>query len=109
LPLTDADGHVGRSAAAIRADLYADRVTFPMDDRVARSECDEVLVLSLDGGNEFVELRLAAVLGAWVREWPIRAWRDAVNGGFMSTLLRLDVSAASLHSRTSRLHVVAVG
>ena len=83
--LTDRKGVTRVTAEALKADFVYNQEFWIMDFRLPLEECDDEVVIGLEGGSVFEEHRRTALEAAWVTGIAKDLWRRACNADLEST------------------------
>ena len=94
LGLTDVQGVVRVTENDLTRKFVYNRDFYPMDFKVPLEECDDEVVVGIEGGTAFEEHRQAALAASWVTPEAKAMWRRAGNASLQSVsqLVRLPSS-----------------
>ena len=93
--LTDADGIARVSGEQLRLQFEEDRSLFLMDYRLPLEDCDDEIVLGIEGGAAFAEHRKAALAFSLVSAAAKRNWAAATNQTLSSVTARRKLSSTT--------------
>lgn len=99
--LTDASGTALLTRDELLAQFREDRALFPMDYKYPIEDCDDEIVVGIEGGVAFVEHKEVALTSGLVTARAKERWSRAANAQLESVM-----TIVRIPSRTSELRVV---
>jgi len=93
--LTDSNGRVSATAAAIQGQFEDNQRFFIMDYKVPLLECEGTGVVDVLGDRQFAQRR-DGLDPRWVKPEWVELWRRARNGEFRSAAVRVPLDGTAL-------------
>jgi hypothetical protein len=93
--VTDSAGRVSIRGAQLDAEFVGECRNFPMDYKVPLAECDDVVLIHVQGGLDFLMARQRVAESSWVTDRARQAWMQARNGVVLPSQVSVDMRVTS--------------